>query len=112
MTAENHFTEGLTMAERFSILERIAGLTANLGLVASRRGQTSLAIHRLSTAFAHADAQGNRYLAVQIRLWLVPLLPPAEAQVCLAEAHIIAESSGYHRLLDEAARLEIQLVSA
>src|SRR5690606_32992525 len=47
-TAERHFSEGLALAERLAMPERIAGLGANLGLVALRRGQTALAIHRLS----------------------------------------------------------------
>ncbi len=56
--------------------ERVAGLTANLGLLAVRRGQGPLAIHRLSTALARADTLGTRHLAAQIRVWLAPLLPP------------------------------------
>ena len=76
-TAERNFSEGLAVAERHVIPERIAGLTANLGLVAIRRGQTALAIHRLSTALARADAAGTQHLAAQIRLWLAPLLPPS-----------------------------------
>lgn len=104
--AEQSFDEGLALAERLSIPERIAGLTANLGLAARARGQTDLAIHRLSTALARADSLGTRHLAAQIRLWLAPLLPPAEARACLAEAHAIAESSGRKRLLEEVMRLE------
>src|SRR6266540_3607332 len=104
-TAERSFTEGLELAERLTIPERIAGLTANLGLVAIRRGQTALAIHRLSTALAQADALGTRHLAAQIRIWLAPILPPAEAHAMLAEARAIAESGGRRRLLDEIDRL-------
>jgi tetratricopeptide (TPR) repeat protein len=104
-TAERYFTEGLELAERLTIPERIAGLTANLGLVASRRGQTALAIHRLSSALSQADALGTRHLAAQIRIWLAPLLPPAEARAILAEARAIAESGGRKRLLGEIDRL-------
>jgi DNA-binding SARP family transcriptional activator len=104
-TAEHSFTEGLELAERLTIPERIAGLTANLGLVAIRRGQTALAIHRLSTALAQADALGTRHLAAQIRIWLAPILPPSEAHTILAEARAIAESGGRRRLLDEIERL-------
>ncbi len=107
--AEKYFSDGLALAERLSIPERIAGLTANLGLVAIRRGQTALAVHRLSTALARADALGAHHLAAQIRLWLVPLLPPAEARTSLAEARAIAESGGRRRLLEEVSRLEEQL---
>lgn len=107
--AEKLFSDGLALAESFSAAERIAGLTANLGLVAHKRGETTLAIHRLSTALARADSIGTQHLAAQVRLWLAPLLPPAEAQARLAEARAIAESSGRRRLLDEATRLEAQL---
>jgi DNA-binding SARP family transcriptional activator/Flp pilus assembly protein TadD len=105
-TAEERFTEGLTLAERLSVPERIAGLTANLGLVAARRGQTGVAIHRLSTALAQADSLGTQHLAAQIRLWLIPLLPPTEARTMLAEARAIAESGNRRRLLAEVDRLE------
>ncbi|MGH8632290.1 MAG: tetratricopeptide repeat protein, partial [Burkholderiales bacterium] len=111
-TAEQRFSEGLALAESFSAAERIAGLTANLGLVAQKRGETALAIHRLSTALARADALGTQHLAAQIRLWLVPLLPPAEARTVLAEARAMAESSGRRRLLDEATRLQQQISPA
>ncbi|MBI4318119.1 MAG: AAA family ATPase [Chloroflexi bacterium] len=107
-TAERHLAEGLAIAERLSIPERIAGLTANLGLLAARRGETPLAIYRLSTALAQADALGTRQLSAQIRLWLVPLLPPREARARLAEARSIAETGGRRRLLEEVARLEAQ----
>jgi hypothetical protein len=52
--AERYFAEGLALAEQLSMPERLAGLTANLGLVARARGQNDLAIHRLSTARAGA----------------------------------------------------------
>ena len=107
--AQSYFDDGLALAERLSIPERIAGLTANLGLVARERGENALAIHRLSTALARADALGTQHLAAQIRLWLAPLLPPAEARARLAEARAIAESSGRRRLLEEAVRLAGQI---
>lgn len=106
--AEAAFNAGLALAERLTIPERVAGLTANLGLVAQRRGQTGLAIHRLSAALARADALGTRHLAAQVRIWLAPLLPPAEARAALAEARAIAESGGRRRLLAELAQAEQQ----
>jgi tetratricopeptide (TPR) repeat protein len=109
--AETSFQTGLSLAERLATPERVAGLTANLGLVALRRGQTALAIHRLSAALARADALGTRHLAAQVRLWLAPLLPPAEARAALAEARAIAESGGRRRLLEELAQLEQRLKS-
>ncbi len=105
-TAEKRFKEGLTLAEDLNSGERIAGLTANLGLVAQRRGQTSLAMHRLSTALAKAESLGIQHLTAQIHLWLVPLLPPAEAADHLAAARAIAESGGRKLLLAEVERLE------
>src|SRR6266545_2357593 len=106
--AERHFIEGLEIAEQLPSPERIAGLTANLGLVAIRRGQIPLAIHRLSTALARADALGTRHLAAQIRIWLAPLLPPAEAHATLAEARALAESGNRTRLLEQIDRLEAE----
>jgi DNA-binding SARP family transcriptional activator/tetratricopeptide (TPR) repeat protein len=105
-TAEQRFAEGLELAERLQMPERVAGLTANMGLVAQRRGQPALAIHRLSTARARADELGTQHLAAQIRLWLAPLLPRDEARARLAEARAIAESGGRRRLLDEIQKLE------
>jgi DNA-binding SARP family transcriptional activator len=109
--AERDFLTGLSLAERLAIPERVAGLTANLGLVALRRGQTALAIHRLSAAIARADALGTRHLAAQVRVWLAPLLPPAEARAAIAEARAIAESGGRRRLLAEIAQVEKGLKS-
>ncbi|MBI3733036.1 MAG: transcriptional regulator, partial [Chloroflexi bacterium] len=104
--AEAYFTEGLALAERISAPERITGLTANLGRVAARRGLTALAVHRLSTALARADALGLQHLAAQIRLWLVPLLPPAEARAHLAEARAIIVAGDRRLLMQPLADLE------
>ena len=112
VTAEQHFKEGLALAERLNMPERVAGLTANLGLVAQARGETALALYRFSAAMAQADALGTRHLAAQIRLWLAPLLPPAEGRARLAEVRTFAESAGRTRLLQEAAALEQQLSGA
>ena len=107
--AERWFDDGLALAERLNIRERIAGITANLGLLAIRRGQQPLAIHRLSTALAQADALGTQHLAALIRIWLAPLLPPAEAHTALAEARAIAESGGRKRLLGEIDRISAEI---
>jgi DNA-binding SARP family transcriptional activator len=104
--AEKYFADGLALAERLSMPERVAGLTANLGRVAQRRGETVLAIHRLSTALAKAETLGLPHLTAQIRLWLAPLLPPAEARAQLAEARAIAESGERKRLLEEIEQAE------
>lgn len=104
--AEKYFNEGLSLAGQFSIPERIAGLTANLGLVARQRRQSKLASQYLSEALAQAEALNLRYLGVQIRLWLAPLLSPAEARTHLAAARSIAEQDGYELLSQEAMKLE------
>jgi len=107
-SAEQHFNEGLSLAQQFSIPERITGLTANLGLVAKQRGQPDLAIEHLSAALAQAEALNIRFLATQIRVWLIPLLPPTEARSHLAAARSIAEQDGYERLLADISRLEAE----
>jgi DNA-binding SARP family transcriptional activator/tetratricopeptide (TPR) repeat protein len=98
--AERHFAEGLALAERLDIPERIAGLTANLGLLAQRRGRTDLARKHLAFALASASAIGARHLSAQIRVWLAALLPPAEAHKHLAAARAFA-AAGHRRLLLE-----------
>ncbi len=107
--AERSFSDGLAIAEKIGVKERVAGLTANLGLVDIQRQQPALAIYHLSNALGLADALGTYHLATQIRLWLAPLLPAAEARQRLAEAKAIAEASGRQRLLDEVLRLEGQI---
>ncbi len=104
--AEQYLIEGLRLAERLSMPERIAGLTANLGRVAQQRGETALAIHRLSTALARAEALGLPHLAAQIRLWLAPLLPKHEAREYITQVRVFAEASGRRRLLEEVEWLE------
>ena len=99
--AERLFHLGKAIAERLHIPERIAGLGANLGLVALHRGEHSLASEYLTTALIRADSLGTRHLAAQIRVWLAPLLPPAEARVALSEARAIAESGGRTRILEQ-----------
>lgn len=110
--AEANFNEGLALAERLAAPERITGLTANLGLVVKQRGQTTLAIHHLSTALARADSLGLQHLAAQIRLWLAPLLPPHEAHVRLAEARTIIARGNRRRLMDALLKLERSLTRA
>ncbi|MFL5805772.1 MAG: ATP-binding protein [Roseiflexaceae bacterium] len=107
--AERHFADGLALAERLDIPERIAGITANLGLLAQRHGQADLAFQRLSTALAGANSIGARHLAAQIRIWLAALLPPAAARAQLDAARAFAAASGRRRLLEEIAELERRL---
>jgi tetratricopeptide (TPR) repeat protein len=110
-TADERFAAGLALAERFAVPERIAGLTANLGLTALRRGEKDLAIYNLSQALGQADALGAAHLGAQIRLWLAPLLPPVPARRRLAEARAFAEATGRARLLDEVARVEAEILA-
>jgi tetratricopeptide (TPR) repeat protein len=107
LAAEGHFREGLALAEQFGHPERTVGLMANLGLVARERGETGVAIERLSNALARAGKIQNQYQATQLRLWLAPLLPESQAQPLIEEAREMAEKGGYSRLLDKAVRLTV-----
>jgi hypothetical protein len=89
--------------------ERIAGLTANLGLVALQQGKTDLAIQRLSSALKKAEAISTLHLAARIQLWLAPLLPGDEARIMIQGVHEFAQKSGRAGILNEAARLKQQL---
>jgi tetratricopeptide (TPR) repeat protein len=109
--AEKYFNEGLALAERLAMPERVAGLTANLGRVAAQRGQTALAIHQLSTALARAESLGLPHLTAQIRLWLAPLLPPQQARAAVQAVRAVAQSTGRQHLLAEAERVERSLTS-
>ncbi len=99
--AEKFFKQGLAAAQAMPLPERVAGITANLGLVAKARGQSDAARELLSTARERADAIGNGHLAVRIRIWLAPLLSGADAQTELRDARAIAEANGYAGLLEE-----------
>jgi predicted ATPase len=104
--AEEHFTKGLNLAQQLGMNERITGLTANMGRLALGRGQTALAIHRFSTALARAENLGLYHLAAQIRIWLVPLLPPVEAKDQLKQARLFAERGKRKYLLEQIKSLE------
>jgi tetratricopeptide (TPR) repeat protein len=106
--AQALFEEGLNIAEQIPLPERIAGLTANLGLVAARRGRREEALGHLARSLDSADAVGAQHLAVRIRMWLVPLSPPDEARRRLVEARELAERGGYTQLLGELASLEVE----
>lgn len=107
-SAEQHFKEGLALAQQFATPERVAGITANLGLVARQRGENQQARELLATALDQAEALNLRHLAVQIRLWLAPLLSPAQARPHLTVARAVAEQDGYELLLAEINRLETE----
>jgi DNA-binding SARP family transcriptional activator len=109
--AEDYFSQGLAQAQRLAQPERIAGLTANLGLVAQRRGQTAAAIEYFTAARDAADAASTRFLAAQIRLWLAPLLTADAARAELAAARAIITAGHYHRLDEELTRLEQALAA-
>jgi DNA-binding SARP family transcriptional activator/predicted ATPase len=107
--AEENFTKGLALAREVPIPERIAGHLANLGLVAIRRGDPSLARQRLMEGLQQARAVGARHLEVRIRLWLAPLEPAAEAARLLSEARALAQTANFGQLLEEIDRLEKEL---
>jgi len=99
--AHSSFTHGLELAQRLGIPERVAGLTANLGLLERERGRHGEALELLSAARAAADEHGLHHLAAQVRIWLAPLLPRADALAQLDEARAIARRGDRQRLLEE-----------
>ncbi len=107
--AEALFEEGLALAQEVPVPERVAGLTANLGLVARERGLDDLARERLFSALEQADQLNSGHLGARIRCWLAPLLGAAEARARLREARALAEEGGFARLLDEIEGLETEL---
>lgn len=107
--AEGYFAEGLRLAQQIPLQERVAGLTANLALVDVRRGLPEQARQRLEQALALADQLGVGHLAVRIRCWLAPLLPPPEARLRLEEARRLASQSGFTNLLEDISRLEQEI---
>ena len=108
-TAEKYFNDGLAIAEQIPIPERIAGMTANLGLVAKERGDIDLARERLQTALKLVQPLRNYHLEVRIRIWLAPMLSSEEARTCLKSARILAEQGGLQGLLEEIGKLEKDL---
>jgi hypothetical protein len=70
-----------------------------VGALARTGRHGDVAIHQLSLALAQADALGTRHLATQIRCWLAPLLPDAEAWAVLRAAHAAAALAGWQHLL-------------
>ncbi len=104
--AEKYFSDGLALAKQIPIPERIAGMTANLGLVAKERGETKLARERLQTALDLVEPLGNHHLEVRIRIWLAPMLTLKNARACLHAARMLAEQGGLEGLLEEIGKLE------
>jgi tetratricopeptide (TPR) repeat protein len=108
--AENYFRDGLALAEQIPVPERVAGLTANLGLVAKARGESDLARERLRKALDLAAQLGSHHLEVRIRIWLAPLLSYEEGVLCLKAARTLAEQDGLRSLLEEIGGLENRLI--
>lgn len=107
--AEKYFHDGLKLAEQTPIPERVAGLTANLGLVAKARGQSDVARDQLQKALHLAEPVGNHHLEVRVRIWLAPMLAPADACACLKAARALAEQDDLNGLLEEIEKLEKNL---
>ncbi|HNF36904.1 MAG TPA: AAA family ATPase, partial [Anaerolineales bacterium] len=107
--AEAFFRDGLALAEKIPLPESIAGLNANLGLVAKERGDSTLAHEQLKNALTLAEQLGNRHLEVRVRIWLAPLQPPAEALPSLEIAHTFAVQGGLGNLLEEIIGLQNSL---
>jgi tetratricopeptide (TPR) repeat protein len=107
--AEKYFNDGLLLAEQIPFPERIAGITANLGLVAKERGDIDLARERLKAALKLVEPLGNHHLEARIRIWLAPLLSLREARTCLNSARILAQQGGLSGLFDEIEELDKNL---
>lgn len=107
--AETSFRDGLVLAEKIPLPEMIAGLNANLGLVAKERGDSTLAHAQLKNALTLAEQLGNRHLEVRVRIWLAPLQPPEEALPSLDVAHTLAAQGGLGSLLEEIIGLQKSL---
>lgn len=110
--AETYFQTGLDFAYRYVIAERVAGITANLGLLALKREERELALHYLSTALGQSQSLGAKHLEANIHLWLVPVLPKAIALQHLHIAKEIASNSQRKRLLAQAQHLENSLTES
>jgi len=107
--AEKYFSDGLMLAEQIPFPERIAGLTANLGLVAKERGDSDLARERLQAALQLVEPLGNGHLEVRIRILLAPLLSLNEGRACLNSARLLAQQGKLSGLLEEIEELEKKL---
>jgi tetratricopeptide (TPR) repeat protein len=101
--AEEFFREGLKLAEQLRLQERIAGLSANLGLVARAQGE------RFEQALGLTQNLNARHLTARIHIWLASVLPPESAREHLEIASSIAQESGYSRLLEEIEALTLVL---
>jgi DNA-binding SARP family transcriptional activator len=104
--AEKNFRDGLVLARQIPIPERVAGMSANLGLVARARGDLQLAREWLQTALSLVGPLGNHHLEVRIRIALAPLLPGEDALTCLDAACALAEQGGLDGLAEEVSRLK------
>jgi predicted ATPase/DNA-binding SARP family transcriptional activator len=108
-TAEKYFNDGLELAKQIPLPERIAGMTANLGLVAKQRGDLALARERLQDALKLVEPLHNRHLEVRILIWLAPMLPINDCHACLNRACALAEQGGLNGLLVDIEELEKSL---
>ncbi len=106
VSAERAFQDGLDIAIHFGLPERVAGLQANLGLVARAREDIPLAVQHLSTAMHAADALGIQHLAAQIRIWLASISDKPQAHTYLTQAETIARHGGRALLLAQIAALK------
>lgn len=104
--AERFFHDGLDIATHFGLPERIAGLRANLGLVARAREDIPLAISQFEHAMHDADSLGIHHLAAQIRIWLASVTPRAHAAIYLADAERLARHGGRAFLLQQITTLK------
>jgi len=102
--SQSYFTQGFTLAQRFSMAERVAGIHAGFGRLALVRGDSAQSLEHFNLALLQADNLGTRRLSIQVRLWMVPLLPSEAALERLEEARALSES-GPRLFLPEIERL-------
>ncbi|CDX03967.1 Transcriptional activator domain [Desulfitobacterium hafniense] len=107
-SAEQYLNQGLALAERMSLLYVVSDITDCLGRLALRRGQKELAVSKFLKALNSADKLGMRHQAIQIRMRLVPLIPPSEAKTRIAEVLDLADER-IPRLLEQIEQLEIEI---
>ena len=96
-TAERHFSEGLAIAERLNVPERIAGLGANLGLIAQRRGNTAAAIQRLRlsavSGVAGGECRRSGYgVAARHATYAAPPIRTTDVRVAVWRNHVVRDS--------------------
>jgi DNA-binding SARP family transcriptional activator/predicted ATPase len=110
--ARRSFERGRALALRVNMPERVAGITANLGLVDLAAGDREAARTQLQEALEQAETLTAPQLVTQIEIWLAGLLPAAQAEPLLQRAEQRAVAHGRRLLLDQIHRLRAERTAA